>query len=198
MRRCAPLRFFLSLACVWAVSVFVAAPGLAAPVELLIEGDLFAAGDPAPLPVSVSLVVESTQPDENPASNVYLATDHGAFTLDTVLAPSAPPINLIGTPSQITADAVAGAWGFDITIDLGLATVDADLEFLGLGLTPDQILPDFTSIQSGVLTADTGALGLGVLSGDVSLTIVPEPSTALLVGLGLTAFGLRRRRSRAR
>ena len=35
------------------------------------------------------------------------------------------------------------------------------------------------------------------LMGDESLTLVPEPSTLLLLGAGLLAVGLRRRRRRA-
>jgi len=69
----------------------------------------------------------------------------------------------------------------------------------GTGMTPGQILPDFTSAVTGTIAVDLDPLSPlasgSVLADVVSLSInvlVPEPSTALLVGMGLALLGARR------
>jgi len=105
-----------------------------------------------------------------------------------------------GDISSVVAN--AGIWDMVASIDLSALSpglsVPATVSLVGTGLTPDQVLPDFTTLTSGELVADVGALfGPGaVVTADInSVSIaVPEPSTALLLGSGLAALGAWRRR----
>lgn len=136
---------------------------------------------------SVNLVIESNSPDTDAASGVFATTNPGA--LDTNLA-----VTGIGSMDSIAADSSSGTWtaaGF-VTPPL-VGTLPWELELIGLGLSPDQPLPDFTSLISGGFN---GGDGVGtVFNADVvSIALIPEPTTALLLGVGLAWLAGTRRR----
>jgi len=132
----------------------------------------------------LELELESTTADENPTIGAYLSTLAGTMYTDYGLVPSV-------AVSEISAPGGAGDWTASGTGSAPLiGSLQWTLDLLGLGLTPDQILPDFDSLTGGELlvSSSTGPL----LGADVvSVLAIPEPGTAALLGLGLLGLGLR-------
>lgn len=168
---------------------FIAASAEAAPVSYLIDVEITSSsilpstvGDIVPL----SLVLESTTPDENPATGSFSASATGSITFTYILT-------LESTASSVDASTGDGTWSA-----AGLLTapfvgdMDWVLTLSGQGLTADQILPDFDVVTGGTLTASTA--GSTQVTGDViGVTLVPEPGTATLVAIGFALLGRRRR-----
>jgi hypothetical protein len=93
-------------------------------------------------------------------------------------------------------------WGFNGEMDLSAAMPGLMLPIYvgidGVGLTPEQILPDFSSVTGGEVVVDLALIAPGeaVLADvtAVSITpIVPEPSAAVLVGMSLLGIASWRR-----
>ena len=156
----------------------------AAPIVIEMAGEGAREGIPGIVDIAVTLTIDDAYPDGDPTSGMYLASNHG----DVVVTSGS---TLSTTASLIAADSSAGTWTLDFTVFEPTLSVFADTQiiFTGLGLTPDQIVPDFDSITSGVWT--TSISGLPDVVGTIA--IVPEPGTGLLVALGLAGLGARRR-----
>ena len=100
--------------------------------------------------------------------------------------------------------------GTEITNDLRLFVTDSsntessvsvsygDLSILGPNLIPFSSLAggaDLTSVD--IIRLETEVLTSATSINLNSISVVPEPSTAMLLGLGITGFGFVRRRRRA-
>jgi len=96
-------------------------------------------GDPG----AISIYVDAGTADENPTAGLFLATDPGNATFQ--FADFTP-----GEAAVLTVDADAGAgdWDADLEDSIG-DPYPITLSLTGLGLTADQILPDYTGFTSG-------------------------------------------------
>jgi len=151
-----------------------AAQATPTPVQVTVILTFNDAGYPA---VGTEMVLDflfdSDTPDEDPAPGSYLATNHG--TVDGGLAIS-------GSVHELRALEPLGLWAVSGTVDVAaVSDVPFLLAITGPGLTPDQILPDFTSLTGGVLKVDfTGAYGwhgTRVIADVVAIDTIPEPFT---------------------
>ncbi len=136
--------------------------------------------------------------------NLVSAPDYHAIspgTLSSFLIIAVP-----GTVDDIALTDATGTWvglmSLDLTAVLGPGVfLPVVTTLVGTGYTPGQILPDFSfPLTSGVMDIDATLIGapepfLASVTG-ITVTPIPEPGTALLVGLGLIAVaGSRRRHS---
>ena len=101
-----------------------------------------------------------------------------------------------------------GRWGFGVS-DIGDATAGSIGGVDGAGDLGSFTL-EAKALGTGSITAgandvnqifgDTGFFGItptgGVTLGSTSMTVIPEPSGPILIGLGAVLFALRRRRLR--
>jgi len=148
-------------------------------------------------PLSIAMVLDTDTPNESVVPGTYLATGLGTTT-----------IGLLG--QELVADILsventAGVWTLTAQVDLVPLGLEGVLNVAGpiggTGLTPGQILPDFATITSGDIIVDlSGILGPGQSAtatvGSIDISEVPEPGTALLMGLGLSGLlGIARRRA---
>jgi hypothetical protein len=101
-------------------------------------------------PVVISLFVDSNTPDEDGAPNAFLATAPG--TVEFQFADNTP-----GNADvlSISADAGSGEWAGDLVTTDPPAPSPVAVTLAGLGLTPDQILPDYASLTSGTAHFDS-------------------------------------------
>jgi hypothetical protein len=147
-------------------------------------------------PLNIDIFLDDATPNEDVAPN-YLATGNPG-TLSSFLI-----VAVTGTIFDVTG---TGDTSWDATGEIDLTSLLAgiylpiSIEIDGVGMTPGQITPDFVGAVTGQIVVDlTPLAGLGI-SGTTeaainSVTIVPEPSTALLLGLGLMGLGATRRRN---
>jgi hypothetical protein len=94
---------------------------------------------------------------------------------------------------------------FAITLDNDtFGTPGLNIEFYASGLTTDtllatlpvdQLTPGFIASLGAVTGVDKIVLPGGALYDNVSFTVVPEPATGALFGLGILGMILRRRHS---
>jgi hypothetical protein len=137
-----------------------------------------------------------------------------AFAPDYVLAPGSPTLSAIGaTPSDILTSSVFGpviAVNYELLglsssdVIEGLAYLTTDREWLitlapgsptlnTIGATSSDILYDYANGSSPGIYATYEELGLLSSDNVDAIALVPEPSSALLVGFGtLTIWAMRR------
>lgn len=174
----------------------------ATPVQITVAATITVDGTgvaPPGTPIDLNLFVDDLTPDEDPAAGLFLATNPGAA--DAFLI-----VDVLGPILSVTADATGGDWSATgELVALGAITLPFQVVLNGVGLTPDQILPDFSGAFSGEIIVDVTPLaglinplpGPEVRATINSITIgpVPEPSLAVLLGLGVgLAATLRKRR----
>lgn len=155
------------------------------PVEL----DAFIAdGDP----FSLEMSVDSGTANEGVAPD-FLATDPGSVYSYLI-------VDITGTLGSVAATAGSGAWSATGLLDILGTPLPYAISLTGSGLTPGQILPDFTSF-TGSITIDLSSLvpGAYVVANVDSIAIapVPEPATALFLFAGLTGLAAAGKRRRA-
>jgi hypothetical protein len=117
-----------------------------------------------------------------------------ANALDGVFSPT---LMMFSTPRDLSS--------FAITLDNDtFGTPGLNIEFYASGLTTDMLLatlpvdqltPGFIASIGAVTGVDKIVLPGGALYDNVSFTVVPEPATGALFGLGILGMILRRRHS---
>jgi hypothetical protein len=92
--------------------------------------------------VTVSLYVDAQTSDENPTLGEFAATAPGTFSYQFKTFASAT-----GDILEITADAVSGDWNSEL-FQSQAGPMEIAIAVDGVGLAPDQILPNHASLTS--------------------------------------------------
>jgi hypothetical protein len=175
--------------------------GAAQPVRIELTGEVTASdiftlvpGDP----VTVSLYVDAQTSDENPTLGEFAATAPGTFSYQFKTFQSAT-----GDILEITADAVSGDWNSELFDSQAGGLIEIAIAVDGVGLAPDQILPNHASLTSstGFFEIVSGPLAFATIEVEFQTVeivpiVIPVPALGgigftLLVG-GLAAAARRR------
>ncbi len=173
----------------------------AAPTLLTIDGQftIVPAGLAGVIPVGSPFSMDLSIDDAEP--NIGTAPDYHAVNAGTLSSFLLIPVP--GSVDDISLDALSDTWTGLLSLDLGAAlpgtVLATTVTLTGTGYTPGQILPDFSAITFGQILIDTVALAGSGIEADVTGVSfgpapVPEPGTALLVGVGLAMMARHRRR----
>jgi len=85
-----------------AMLTIASATATAAPIVIQMEGVGYVVSDPEPLPISMTLTIDSAQPDGDSTAGDYLTTGHGDPVVDLLIPPSTP-LQLADVPEPATA-----------------------------------------------------------------------------------------------
>ena len=145
--------------------------------------------------LALTLYLDTDNPDADPTVGAFTATNNS--NLDSFLI---VPV----TGSAAVSSSGSNNWSATGLLDL-TATIDGlylpySVTISGTGMTPDQILPNFSSVTGGLITVDTSQIvdtGTQILAtvNSVSISEVPVPAAAWLFGssvLGLAGVARRR------
>ena len=164
-----------------------------APVTNVAPGDMF----------SVDLVADVDSGMAITSFGLDVTFDPAILDTDSAVVPT--PIPFVGSLVDTTMDGVIKLTGFGppgpgLSGLLLLATLTFTAEMAGMTAL-DLAFPDFPVLDGFGLAAGGVALPDAVMPGQVNVTgVIPEPSTFLLVGLGLAALlgcGSRKRKQTA-
>jgi hypothetical protein len=181
-----------------AASILIGGTAQATPMVITIGGTV-TYSDTVFVPVGTALnldvFVDSLTANEDTPPDFLATGDPGTLSSFLIVAVTGTVFDVTGTGGT--------NWAFDGELDLSATLPGVFLPITttidGSGMTPGQILPDFTGAVTGTISVDLdplAPLASGMVLADVvsvSVTGVPEPSTALLVGFGLAGFGVGRR-----
>jgi len=173
--------------------------GLAAPAQatqMLVTVDATITAGLAPFvnigdAFSITMLIDDATADAEPLPNDFSAINVGTLSSFLIVA-------VTGTVDSV--DATPTTWDSAVTLDLSAMLpgvfLPATLALIGVGATPDQVMPDFSSLTSGLIVVDVGTVVPGafvVASVDaVTIAPVPEPSLVALLGVvGLAWCGRR-------
>ncbi len=131
---------------------------------------------------TVTISVDDTTPDTDPAAGSFSGVNAGTGDLDLVI-----------TFTIAAVEAGAGSWTASGTFSAAIVGGTYTLQLNGTGLTPDQPVPDFTTFSDGTLAAVGTDPGTTVDFDVLSLALVPEPAAAWLLAVGALALHRRRR-----
>ncbi len=188
---------------------FRASPVFAEPVRIELYGEVtsttlppFGSIWPGDF-ILLKITVDALAPDEDGTAGSYRATAPGTFEFFLTDEDSNEPnyLNYLGGGDvlAISADAVTGDWVGDLsetTVPWPLFPVTVSLN--GLGMTPDQILPDFANFVSGTEFFDANhvpiygfTIDVDVLEVDIfpEATSVPALSNGALFSLSAILLG---------
>jgi len=118
----------------------------------------------------------------------------GAFTFTGVPADLAGQLDYMTTGSVCTLLQVAGYLCDDV-IDLSTITLDP-VDMIGtVGVSGDDVALTLELVLAGPIDSTNPELGTLTIGGTVSAVgVIPEPSTLLLLGLGIVGLAVLRRR----
>lgn len=172
-------------------------------VSGLVVGDL----------IEVGITVDNTAGDAVQALFTFLQADPGVLAIRGDLSVGAPildqgtfgpgPLSVIGTPEPAFGQPAGthiglahGTTGLPTTAPGPDLAAIAVFEVVGVGPAGGY---DITHILTGnsIINQDTGGSALEIVGGPLTVNVVPEPGTALLMGLGLLGLGAAGRRSEA-
>lgn len=161
---------------------------------IVLEGDLL---------VDITLPGTYTDPENVSEGSVSAGTAVTSHLLqfDTIASQL-----VTGIGGSVTFDTqILGVMVFDVTLDLSDATVGlpsvvypTGLEFRGTEISTDSFR-DAVTLEANLQTLVINRLGVDLVHDQIRVitTAIPEPSTSLLVGLGLFMMSLARNRARA-
>ena len=141
-------------------------------------------------PFSLQMYVDSATPNEGTSPD-FQATSPGSVYSFLI-------VDIYGSLDSVTATAGTGTWSANGVFSIAGYDLPYAMAITGTGLTPGQILPDFSSF-TGTITIDLMALAPAlslesldpVVANVDSITIAaPEPATAVLVAVALSGVAL--------
>jgi len=171
----------------------LAAPAQATPMVVNIQATVIVDGTTlvgVGTVLSLDLFIDDTVADLNGLPSDFFATNVGTVSSFLIV-----PVG--GTVDDVTATPTN--WDANATLDLNPVLpilLPASLSLVGVGATPDQVMPDFASLTSGLITVDVSVVAPGAMViatvDSISIAPVPEPSLVALLGVvGLAWCGRR-------
>jgi hypothetical protein len=174
------------------IVTLAAATAFAEPVRIDLAGEIASSSLPNSSPgdpFSISLFVDAQAPDENGAPGAYLATTPGTGQFQWKDA-TPGTMELL----SVSSNASSGEWVAELWTDPIAGSHPVTVSLSGLGMSPDQVLPDFTSFTNGTaffdgsLTWFSFVIYVDVLSVEIVSLEEPPSVPALPAGSGLLVY----------